>query len=130
MPAAESKKVKAIVDGIGELTVLELAELITMLEDKFGVKAAMPTVAAAPVSAATVAPAEEQTLFQVFLTDIGSSKLQVIKEVRAILGLKLKESKDFVEGELPVLIKENVDKKEAGEIRARLETVGATIEIK
>jgi len=124
-------KVNAIVENVSELTVLELSELIKALEEKFGVKAAS-MVAAAPSAApaAAAAPAEEQTEFDVFLADVGSNKLQVIKEIRAILGLKLKESKDFVEGELPALIKESVEMKEAEEIKKKLSEVGATITIK
>ena len=125
--------VEKIVEQIENLTVLELAELVKTLEEKFGVSAAAPVaVAAAPAAAAgeAAAPAEEKTEFTVYLTGVGDKKLQVIKEVRAIAGLGLKEAKDFVEGDLPKPIKENIPKAEAEEIKAKLEAVGASVEIK
>ncbi len=127
-----SKNVDTLVEQIEKLTVLELAELVKTLEDKFGVSAAAPVaVSAAPAAAAAeTAPAEEKTEFSIFLTGIGDKKLQVIKEVRAIAGLGLKEAKDFVEGDLPKAVKENIPKTEAEEIKTKLEAVGATVNIK
>ncbi len=128
-----SENVQTIVEQIEKLTVLELAELVKTLEDKFGVSAAAPVaVAAAPAAgaAAEAAPQEEKTEFSVLLTGIGDKKLQVIKEVRAIAGLGLKEAKEFVEGDLPKPVKENIPKAEAEEIKAKLESVGASVEIK
>ncbi|MCD6595233.1 50S ribosomal protein L7/L12 [bacterium] len=128
-----SANVEKLIENVSQLTVLELAELVKALEDKFGVSAAAPvTVAAAPAAGANAeaAPAEEQTEFSVMLTGIGDKKLQVIKEVRAIAALGLKEAKDFVEGTLPKAVKENIPKSEAEEIKAKLETVGASIEVK
>ena len=124
--------VEKIVEQIENLTVLELAELVKTLEEKFGVSAAAPVAVAAPAAAAgeAAAPAEEKTEFTVYLTGVGDKKLQVIKEVRAIAGLGLKEAKDFVEGDLPKPIKENIPKAEAEEIKAKLEAVGASVEIK
>ncbi len=131
---AESPNVQTIVEQIEKLTVLELAELVKELEEKFGVSAAPVAVAAAgaaPAPAEAQAPAaEEKTSFTVLLTAIGDKKLQVIKEVRAIAGLGLKEAKAFVEGELPKPVKENVSKEEAEQIKAKLEAVGASVEIK
>ncbi|RKZ29172.1 50S ribosomal protein L7/L12 [bacterium] len=128
-----SANVEKLIDQISQLTVLELAELVKKLEDKFGVSAAAPVaVAASPAAGAgaEAAPAEEKTEFSVMLTGIGDKKLQVIKEVRAIAGLGLKEAKDFVEGTLPKAVKENLPKAEAEEIKAKLEAVGASVEIK
>lgn len=128
-----SQNVQNVVEQIEKLTVLELAELVKALEEKFGVSAAAPVaVAAAPAAAgAEAAPKEEEkTEFTVYLTSVGDKKLQVIKEVRAITKLGLREAKAFVEGELPKPIKENVSKQEADEIKAKLEAVGAGVEIK
>ncbi|MCD6124444.1 50S ribosomal protein L7/L12 [bacterium] len=128
-----SQNVQNVVEQIEKLTVLELAELVKALEEKFGVSAAAPVaVAAAPAAAgAEAAPKEEEkTEFTVYLTSVGDKKLQVIKEVRAITKLGLREAKAFVEGELPKPIKENVSKQEAEEIKAKLEAVGAGVEIK
>ncbi len=126
--------VQTLIDTIGQLTVLELAELVKSLEEKFGVSAAVPvSVAAMPAGAATAesaAPEEEKTEFAVFLTGIGDKKLLVIKEVRAIAGLGLKEAKDFVESDLPKAVKNEIPKAEADEIIAKLESVGASVEIK
>jgi len=124
--------VDTLVEQIEKLTVLELAELVKTLEDKFGVSAAAPVaVTAAPAAAAAeAAPEEEKTEFSILLTGIGDKKLQVIKEVRAIAGLGLKEAKDFVEGDLPQAVKENIPKEEAEEIKAKLEAVGAVVNIK
>jgi len=128
-----SQNVQNVVEQIEKLTVLELAELVKALEEKFGVSAAAPVaVAAAPAAAgAEAAPKEEEkTEFTVYLTSVGDKKLQVIKEVRAITKLGLREAKAFVEGELPKPIKENVSKEEGEEIKAKLEAVGAGVEIK
>jgi large subunit ribosomal protein L7/L12 len=118
-----------IVDDLSSLTVLEAAELAKLLEDKWGVSAAAAVaVAAAPAGAAAPA-AEEQTEFTVVLAAIGEKKIEVIKEVRAITGLGLKEAKDLVEG-APKPVKEGVNKDEAAKIKATLEKVGAKVELK
>jgi large subunit ribosomal protein L7/L12 len=117
-----------IVDDLSQLTVLEAAELAKLLEDKWGVTAAAPVaVAAAPGAAAPAA--EEQTEFNVILAGAGDKKINVIKEVRAITGLGLKEAKDLVEA-APKPVKEGVNKDEAAKIKAQLESAGATVEIK
>jgi large subunit ribosomal protein L7/L12 len=120
-----------IVDDLSSLTVLEAAELAKMLEDKWGVSAAAAVaVAAGPAGgAAGAAPAEEKTEFTVVLSGVGDKKIEVIKEVRAITGLGLKEAKDLVEG-APKPVKEAVSKDEAEKIRATLEKVGAKVELK
>ena len=120
-----------IVDDLSSLTVLEAAELAKMLEDKWGVSAAAAVaVAAAPgAGGPAAAPAEEQTEFTVVLAAAGDKKIEVIKEVRAITGLGLKEAKDLVEG-APKPVKESVSKDEAEKIRATLEKVGAKVEMK
>jgi len=116
-----------IVDELSDLTVIEAAELSKMLEEKWGVSAAAP-VAVAAVAAET-AEVEEQTEFNVILANYGEKKINVIKEVRAITSLGLKEAKDLVEG-APKAVKEAVTKDEAEKIKAQLEAVGATVEIK
>ena len=117
-----------IVDDLSSLTVMEAAELAKMLEEKWGVTAAAAVaVAAAPGAAA--APAEEKTDFTVVLAAAGDKKIEVIKEVRAITGLGLKEAKDLVEG-APKPVKEGVNKDEAAKIKAQLEKVGAKVELK
>jgi large subunit ribosomal protein L7/L12 len=120
-----------LVDDLSALTVLEAAELSKMLEEKWGVSAAAPVaVAAAPgAGAAAAAPVEEQTEFNVILAAAGEKKINVIKEVRAITGLGLKEAKDLVEG-APKAVKEAVSKDEAAKIKKQLEEAGATVEIK
>ena len=120
-----------IVDELSNLTVLEAAELAKMLEEKWGVSAAAPVaMAAAMPGAGAAAPAvEEKTEFTVVLTSIGAQKINVIKEVRAITGLGLKEAKDLVEG-APKPVKEAVSKDEAAKIRKQLEEAGATVEVK
>ncbi|MFP6741983.1 MAG: 50S ribosomal protein L7/L12 [Alphaproteobacteria bacterium] len=119
-----------IADDLSELTVLEAAELATMLEEKWGVSAAAPVaVAAVAGGAADGAAAEEQTEFSVILASFGEKKINVIKEVRAITGLGLKEAKDLVES-APAPIKEDATKDEAAEIKTKLEDAGATVEIK
>jgi len=118
-----------LVDELSTLTVLEAAELSKLLEDKWGVSAAAPAaaVAAAPAAAAA-APAEEQTEFTVILSKAGDKKINVIKEVRTITGLGLKEAKDLVEG-APKPVKEGVNKDEAAKIRKMLEDAGAAVEV-
>jgi large subunit ribosomal protein L7/L12 len=113
------------------MTVLELSELVKELESKFGVSAAAPVamVAASAGGAAPAAAAEEKTEFDVILTSFGAEKIQVIKEIRAITSLGLKEAKDLVEG-VPKPVKEGIAKAEADEIKKKLEAVGATVEIK
>jgi len=119
-----------IVDDLSKLTVLEAAELSKLLEEKWGVSAAAPVaVAAAGGGAAAAAPVEEKTEFDVVLTEAGAQKINVIKEVRAITGLGLKEAKDLVEG-APKPVKEAVGKDEAAKIKATLEKVGAKVELK
>jgi len=119
-----------LVDELSNLTVLEAAELAKMLEEKWGVSAAAAVaVAAAPGAAAAAAPAEEKTEFTVVLAAIGDKKIEVIKEVRALTGLGLKEAKDLVEG-APRPVKEGVNKDEADKMKATLEKVGAKVELK
>jgi large subunit ribosomal protein L7/L12 len=119
-----------LVDELSGLTVLEAAELSKLLEDKWGVSAAAPAaVAAAPAAAAAAAPAEEQTEFSVILAKIGDKKINVIKEVRTITGLGLKEAKDLVEA-APKPVKEGVNKEEAAKLRKMLEDAGAVVEVK
>ena len=119
-----------IVDDLSSLTVLEAADLAKMLEEKWGVSAAAAVaVAAAPGAAAAAPAAEEKTEFTVVLAAIGDKKIEVIKEVRAITGLGLKEAKDLVEG-APKPVKEGVSKDEAAKIKATLEKVGAKVELK
>ena len=117
-----------IVDDLSSLTVLEAAELSKMLEEKWGVSAAAP-VAAAAAAPAAAAPAEEKTEFDVVLIAAGDKKINVIKEVRAITGLGLKEAKDLVEG-APKTVKEAASKTEAEALKKKLEDVGATVELK
>ena len=119
-----------LVESLSSLTVLEAAELAKMLEDKWGVSAAAPVaVAAAPGAAAAAAPVEEKTEFTVILANAGDKKINVIKEVRAITGLGLKEAKDLVEG-APKEVKADVPKDEAAKIKKQLEDAGAKVELK
>ena len=119
-----------IVDDLSNLTVLEAAELSKMLEEKWGVSAAAPVAMAAAVGGGAAAEAaEEKTEFDVVLADAGAQKINVIKEVRAITGLGLKEAKDLVEG-APKPVKEGVSKDEADKIKAQLEGAGAKVELK
>jgi len=117
-----------IVDELSGLTVLEAAELAKMLEEKWGVSAAAP-VAMMAAAAAPAAAVEEKTEFNVILTSIGAQKINVIKEVRAVTSLGLKEAKDLVEG-APQAVKEGVNKEEAEKIKKQLEAAGATVELK
>ncbi len=120
-----------LVDELSALTVLEAAELSKMLEEKWGVSAAAPVAAAGPAAgpAAAAAPVEEQTEFVVTLTAAGDKKINVIKEIRTITGLGLKEAKDLVEG-APKVIKETATKDEAAKIKKVLEDNGASVEVK
>ena len=119
-----------IVDDLSSLTVLEAAELSKMLEEKWGVSAAAPVaVAAAGGAAAPAAVEEEKTEFDVILVDAGANKINVIKEVRAITGLGLKEAKDLVEG-APKAVKEGVSKAEAADLKKKLEDAGAKVDVK
>ncbi len=118
-----------IVEDLSSLTVLEAADLAKMLEEKWGVSAAAAVAVAAGPAAAAAAPVEEKTEFNVILAAIGDKKIEVIKEVRALTGLGLKEAKDLVEG-APKPVKEGVNKEEADKIKATLEKVGAKIELK
>lgn len=127
--ATEIKK-EDVIEFISNMTVLELSNFIKELEEKFGVKAVAPAVApAAPAAPAPAAPEKEKTEFDVILSSIGEKKIQVIKVVRAITGLGLKEAKEFVES-APKAIKEGIAKEEAENIKKQLEEVGATVEIK
>jgi large subunit ribosomal protein L7/L12 len=118
-----------IVDELSTLTVLEAADLAKMLEEKWGVSAAAAVAVAAGPAAGAAAAAEEQTEFNVILAAIGDKKIEVIKEVRALTGLGLKEAKDLVEG-APKAVKEGVNKEEAEKIKATLEKAGAKVELK
>ena len=133
MSTATKLEKDQIVEAISGLTVLELSELVKSIEDKFGVKAAAVAVAAGPAaggaSAAGAAPAAEKTEFTVMLTGAGDKKIQVIKVVRELTGLGLKEAKDLVEG-APKAVKENVAKAQAEEMKKKLEENGATVELK
>jgi len=115
-----------IIDELSKLTVVEAADLSKKLEEKWGVTAAIP---AAPAAAAAEAPKEEKTDFVIFLSAVGDKKINVIKEVRAITGLGLKEAKDLVEG-APKEVKKGVPKKEAEEAKKKLEAAGAKVELK
>ena len=123
-----NEKTTQILDLVKELTILELADLVKALEEEFGVSAAPVAVAAAPGAAAPAA-AEEKTEFDVVLASFGAKKLDVIKAVRNITGLGLKEAKDLVEG-APKTVKEGVSKDEAEKIAAELKEAGATVEVK
>jgi large subunit ribosomal protein L7/L12 len=118
-----------IVDELSTLTVLEAAELAKLLEEKWGVSAAAPVAVAAAGGGAAAPAAEEKTEFNVILADAGANKINVIKEVRAITGLGLKEAKDLVEG-APKPVKEGVNKDEAAKLKAQLEGAGAKVEVK
>src|SRR6476660_8453455 len=118
-----------IVDELSKLTVLEAADLAKMLEEKWGVTAAAAVAVAAGPAGAGAAAAEEKTEFTVMLAAVGDKKIEVIKEVRAITGLGLKEAKDLVEG-APKAVKEGVNKEEADKIKGQLEKAGAKVELK
>lgn len=118
-----------ILDAIASMTVLEVSELIKMMEEKFGVSAAAAAVAVAAPAAGAAAPAEEKTEFDVVLAEIGSNKIAVIKAVRELTGLGLKEAKDMVEG-APKAVKEGLPKADAEEAKKKLEAAGAKVELK
>jgi large subunit ribosomal protein L7/L12 len=118
-----------VVSFIDNMTVLEMSEFVKELEEKYGVTAAAPTVAVAAAPGAAAGGGEEKTEFDVVLTAVGDKKIQVIKEVRAITGLGLKDAKDLVEG-APKPIKEGVKKEDADEIKQKIEAAGGTVEVK
>ena len=118
-----------IISAIKEKPVMEIVELVKAMEDEFGVSAAVATVAAVPATGAAAEAAEEQTEFDVVMSSFGENKVTVIKAVRAITSLGLKEAKDLVEG-VPASIKEGVSKDEAADFKKQLEEAGATVEIK
>ena len=122
-------KIEKLVEDLSILTVLEAADLAKLLEEKWGVSAAAPVAAAAAAPAAAAAAAVEKTEFTVVLTDAGDKKINVIKEVRQITGLGLKEAKDLVEG-APKEVKADVNKDEAAKIKKQLEDAGAKVELK
>ena len=122
-----SEKITALIEEVKGLTVLELSELVHALEDTFGVSAA--AVAAGPATGAAAAPVEEKTEFDVVMTAFGDQKIKVIKEVRGITGLGLADAKALVEG-IPAKIKEGVSKEDGEAMKAQLEAVGATVELK
>jgi large subunit ribosomal protein L7/L12 len=124
-----STAINQVLDLIANMSVMDLAELKKAYEEKFGVTAAAPMMMAAMPGAGPAAAVEEQTEFDVVLTAAGEKKIQVIKVVRELTGLGLKEAKDLVDG-APKAVKEKVSKAEAGEIKAKLEEQGATVEIK
>ncbi|MGP8078949.1 MAG: 50S ribosomal protein L7/L12 [Dehalococcoidales bacterium] len=130
---AENEKVQGIINTIKELNVLELSQLVKALETEFGVTAAAPmAMAAAPAAGAAAAPAaevEEKSEFTVILKSFGANKINVIKAIREVTNLGLKESKDMVEG-APKTVKENINKQEAASIKEKLEAAGATVEVK
>ena len=122
------EKIEKIIAEVETLTVLELADLVKAIEEKFGVSAAAAVVAVAGGAAAGAAAAEEKSEFNVILKDAGASKIQVIKAVREATGLGLKEAKDLVDG-APATVKENVAKEEAEKMKAALTEAGATVEL-
>lgn len=125
-----SERVIKLIDDVKALTVLELSELVKALEEEFGVSAAAPVaVAAAPAAGAAAPAAEEKTEFNVILKEVGASKINVIKVVREVTGLGLKEAKDLVDG-APKTVKENVSKEDAAAMEAKFKEAGATVEIK
>lgn len=117
-----------ILETIGNMSVLEIVDLISAMEEKFGVTAAV-AVAAAPMAGAAAAPAEEKTEFNVVMTSFGENKVNVIKVIRAVTGLGLKEAKDMVEG-VPATVKEGVSKDDAAAVKKQLEEAGAKVEVK
>jgi large subunit ribosomal protein L7/L12 len=123
------EKFKSLVEQIEKLSVLDLAELVKILEEKFGVSAAAPAMMVGAVAGAAAAPAEEKTSFDVELTDSGSNKIAVIKAVRALTSLGLKEAKDLVDG-APKMLKEGIKKEEAETMKKQLEEAGAKATIK
>lgn len=126
---AEKSNIDEIISSIEKMTVMELAELSKSLQEKFGVSAAVPVAAAGASAPAEAAQAEEKTEFDVILSAVGDKKIQVIKVVRELTGLGLKEAKDVVDG-APKPVKEAIPKEEAESVKAKLQEVGATVEIK
>ena len=124
-----SEKVLNLIEEVKNLTVLELSELVKALEEEFGVSASAPMAAAAPAAGAAAPAAEEKTEFDVMLASAGGEKIKVIKAVREITGLGLKEAKELVDN-APKAIKEGASKEEAEEMKTKLEEVGATVELK
>ncbi len=118
-----------ILETIGNMSVLEIVDLISAMEEKFGVSAAAVAVAAPMAGGAAAAPAEEKTEFNVIMTSFGDNKVNVIKVVRAITGLGLKEAKDMVEG-VPATVKEGISKDDAAAVKKQLEEAGAKVEVK
>jgi large subunit ribosomal protein L7/L12 len=121
--------VDTIFDSLGTMTVLELVELKNKIEEEWGITAAAPVAVAAAGGGGEAAPAEEKTAFDVVLTEAGQQKIQVIKVVRAVTGLGLKEAKDLVDS-APKAVKEGVNQEEADSVKAQLEEAGATVELK
>ena len=126
---AVPEKFKALVDQVEKLTAIELSELVKIMEEKFGVSAAAPVMMGAGPAAGGAAPAEEKTEFNVELTDAGANKINVIKVVREITGLGLKEAKDIVDG-APKVVKENVAKAQAEEWKKKIEDAGGKVALK
>ena len=119
-----------ILDAISEMSVMDVVDLVKLMEEKFGVTAAAPVAAAAaPAAGGEAAAAEEQSEFEIFLADVGEKKIDVIKAVRAITGLGLKEAKAIVDG-APASVKEGANKEEADQAKTQLEEAGATVELK
>ena len=124
-----SEKVTNLIEEVKNLTVLELSDLVKALEEEFGVSASAPAAAAAPAAAGAAPEAAEQTEFDVMLTEAGAQKIKVIKVVREITGLGLKDAKELVDG-APKAVKEGASKDEAEEMKTKLEEVGAVVEVK
>ncbi len=124
-----SEKLQKLMEEIKNMTVLELSEFVKALEEEFGVSAAAPVAVAAAPAAGAAAEVEEQTEFDIILKEVGTEKIKVIKTVREVTGLGLKEAKEVVDT-APSTVKEGVDKKAADEISAKFKAVGATIEVK
>ena len=118
-----------ILDAISEMSVMDVVDLVKLMEEKFGVTAAAPVAAAAPAAGGEVAAVEEQSEFEIFLADVGEKKIDVIKAVRAITGLGLKEAKAIVDG-APSSVKEGANKDEAEQAKSQLEEAGAKVELK
>lgn len=127
-PVELSKDAEKVLDLVEKLTVLDLANLVKAMEDKFGVSAAAPMAMAMPAGGAAAAPAEEKTSFNVELKEAGSQKIAVIKVVRELTGLGLKEAKDLVDA-APKMVKENAKKEEAEDMKKKLEEAGAKVEL-
>ena len=118
-----------ILDAISEMSVMDVVDLVKLMEEKFGVTAAAPVAAAAPAAGGEAEAAEEQSEFEIFLADVGDKKIDVIKAVRTITGLGLKEAKAIVDG-APAAVKEGANKEEAETAKSQLEEAGATVELK